>query len=79
MLKGGIYKITNTVNGKIYIGSAVDLSRRKRDHFWSLRKGTHCNAYLQKSFNKYGENNFSFEVLSTCLPEFCIEDRKRHV
>lgn len=59
----GIYKITNTTNGKFYIGSSVDLKKRKRDHFRELRNNIHCNSRLQNSFNKYGEDNFMFVVV----------------
>lgn len=61
---GGIYKITNLVNGKIYVGSTGrSLQRRKLEHFKDLRKGNHHNRHLQFSFNKYGESNFLFEVI----------------
>lgn len=61
--KCGIYKITNLVNEKFYIGSSNNLAKRRREHLWSLRKGNHVNDYLQKSFNKYGEECFKFEVI----------------
>ena len=40
-IKSGIYKITNTANGKIYIGQSVDVQRRINDHQRTLAKGTH--------------------------------------
>lgn len=59
-----VYKIENTANGKFYIGSTVRKKHiRKYEHFSCLRKGNHCNNYLQKSFNKYGEKCFSFTIL----------------
>lgn len=45
----GIYKITNTKTGKIYIGSAVDLRRRLYAHLKSLRRNSHDNTYLQNA------------------------------
>ena len=45
-MKSGIYIIRNTVNGKIYIGSAVNLEKRLYEHFWALRKNKHINKYL---------------------------------
>lgn len=59
----GIYTITNLVNNKIYIGSAINLSNRKSTHFYKLRNNTHGNPHLQNAFNKYKEENFVFEVL----------------
>jgi len=61
--KSGIYKIINLVNGKLYIGSAVDLKRRKREHWKEFRGKRHWNIYLQRSWNKYKEENFKFEVV----------------
>jgi group I intron endonuclease len=58
----GIYKLTNLVNNKFYIGSARDLYKRASDHFCKLRKGIHKNPHLQASYNKYG-NVFKFEVI----------------
>jgi group I intron endonuclease len=59
----GIYKIINVVNNKFYVGSAVDLKRRKTRHFSELRTGKHNNRYLQSSWDKYGEQAFVFVVV----------------
>jgi len=55
--------ILNFLNGKRYIGSAVDLKGRQQDHFRKLKKGIHRNSHLQNAFNKYGENTFGWIVL----------------
>lgn len=60
---GGIYKIVNVVNQKLYIGSAAVFKNRKQQHLCSLRKGTHHNKYLQSDFLQYGEVAFEFHVL----------------
>lgn len=59
----GIYKIVNRVTDQFYIGSAVNLQRRKTRHFSELRNNRHNNKKLQASWNKYGEEAFVFEVL----------------
>lgn len=59
----GIYKITNIVNKKIYIGSAINIRKRKNVHFCHLRKNKHHSKYLQNSYNKHGKDNFIFEIL----------------
>lgn len=69
----GIYKIENTCNGKFYIGSTKNLQKRKYDHFYELRKGSHKNKIFQRSFNKYKEESFVFEVLEFCEPEDRLE------
>lgn len=59
----GIYKLTNTVNGKFYIGSSINCNSRRKVHFSKLRSNTHDNKHLQASFNKYGRDAFIFEVI----------------
>jgi group I intron endonuclease len=68
-LNCGIYKITNTINGKFYIGQSVRLNGRKYNHFYSLRNGDHHSKHLQNAFNKYGEEVFIFNILLYCEPE----------
>jgi len=63
----GIYQIRNTANGKIYIGSSVDIERRWMEHEIRLNKNSHPNPHLQSSWNKYGEENFVFEVIEDVL------------
>lgn len=58
-----IYKIRNLVNDKFYVGSTMDTRERFRNHRNKLRRGKHPNAYLQASWNKYGEEKFVFEVV----------------
>lgn len=58
-----IYKIINTANGKFYVGSTMDTRERFRNHRNKLRRGKHPNAYLQASWNKYGEEKFVFFIV----------------
>lgn len=62
----GIYQIKNTVNGKVYIGQSRAIERRWAHHKYALKAGTHENAHLQKSVNKYGFSAFEFSVLENC-------------
>lgn len=64
--KPGIYKITNTINNKIYIGCASNIRTRVNGHLYDLRRNMHINSYLQKSWNKYGESMFVFETHELC-------------
>ena len=59
----GIYRIVNNVNGKCYVGSAVNLNNRWRIHKHNLKNKKHKNNHLQNAWNKYGEENFIFEIL----------------
>lgn len=58
-----IYKITNTINGKCYIGQSKDYKARFQGHKLQLRKNEHDNPHLQYAWNKYGADAFTFEVL----------------
>lgn len=59
----GIYKITCLGNGIIYIGSACNLARRRREHFSKFRRNVHETKRMQYCFNKYGEINIIYEVV----------------
>lgn len=56
-----IYKIENLINHKKYIGLTNNIVRRRNRHFTDLRCNRHDNSFLQKEFNIYGIENFSFE------------------
>lgn len=61
--KSAIYKITNVVNNKCYIGSAVDAYTRLAVHRSGLKYGKQPNKHLQFAYDKYGIENFRFEIL----------------
>jgi group I intron endonuclease len=75
----GIYKITNIINGKVYVGSAVNInsrwSRHKRDLFF--RK--HKSPKLQNSYNKYGNENFYYSILEECEKENLIIREQHYI
>jgi len=71
--QSGIYKITNLVNNKIYIGSSTNLDKRKYEHFYDLKLNKHHSKYLQNSYNKHGVDNFKFETLAYCPSEYRIK------
>lgn len=61
-----IYKITNKINNKIYIGSSIDVHRRWRHHIGASKnpKDHHYNYPLMQDFREYGIDNFIFEIIS---------------
>ncbi len=62
----GIYEIYNIIDGKVYIGQAVDIFKRKVSHFKMLEEDCHYNKHLQRAFNKYGKECFKFQILEEC-------------
>lgn len=72
-MKSGIYKITNLVNGKVYVGSANHFKRRWNMHTYQLKNQKHSNIHLQRAWDIYKENNFKFEVIEYCNQEDLIE------
>ena len=74
----GIYKITNQVNGKIYVGQSIDIQQRWKQHKQQA-DGTRCNNKLYKAIRQYGIENFLFEIIEQC--EFSreqLDERQRY-
>lgn len=62
----GVYQIRNTLDGKVYIGSSVNLDKRLPEHRRKLTSGRHSSPHLQSAWDKYGASNFVFEKLLVC-------------
>jgi group I intron endonuclease len=77
-IKSGIYCIKNILNNKRYIGSAINLKKRKYEHFHTLEKGMHDNDHLQKSYDKYGKSIFIFEIIEYIENKFILIDRENY-
>ena len=72
----GIYKLTNTINGKMYVGSSNDILKRFREHKKALRNNTHHSEHLQRAVNKYGISKFKTDIIRIVTKEeniFLIE------
>ena len=79
-MKSGIYSITNTTNGKCYVGSSINVDRRmKCGHLHDLRHNKHPNSHLQRSWNKYGEKAFKFELLEEVPKEMLVEVEQQYL
>lgn len=60
----GVFQIKNISNNKVLIDNSVDMESKWNRHKMELKFGNHRNKNLQTDWNKYGEENFVFEVLS---------------
>lgn len=75
-----IYKITCKPNNKIYIGQSIDVyDRLFRQHRTQLRNNSHDNSHLQNAFNKYGEENFEFELIKACKIKYLDRFEKLYI
>ena len=74
----GIYQIRNLIDGKKYIGSAVNLRARWISHRNSLIRGDHHSPYLQAAWNKHGASRFAFEVVEAVASKEDLIQREQH-
>jgi group I intron endonuclease len=64
--EGIIYKIKNSLNNDFYIGSTGNLKKRYYTHLNDIRSNKNTCIKLIRSVNKYGEQNFIFEIIEKC-------------
>lgn len=77
-MKHGVYRIKNISNNDCYIGSSLNFKERKRRHFRDLEKGKHHSIVLQRAFNKYGRDEFEFEILETGIDRNELLQREQY-
>lgn len=67
----GIYKITNLINNKIYIGQSIDIEKRYKNHIYFSKNPSsrEYNTPIHAALRYYGENNFKIEILEKCKKE----------
>lgn len=72
-----IYKATNLVTGKVYIGqTSQDFEERKRQHLRKARNGVKTVFY--NSIRKHGEENFSWEIIDQCTSQDELNEKEIH-
>jgi group I intron endonuclease len=74
----GVFQIKNMANGKVLLGSSLNLEGPLNMHKFMLKPGHHGNPALQQDWNEYGADNFVFEILETVQvkdnPNFNLDD-----
>jgi group I intron endonuclease len=65
----GIFQIRNLINGKIFIGSSMNLPGRKNRFDLEFTMGTMMDHVLLKDFQEHGKVNFIFEVIDNLDPK----------
>lgn len=73
----GIYAILNTSNDKMYVGSAVNIKKRWDDHKTRLNNNYHRNEYLQRAWNKYGNECFMFVTIEIIEDKLKLIEREQ--
>ncbi|HNM36071.1 MAG TPA: GIY-YIG nuclease family protein [Anaerolineales bacterium] len=74
----GIYQVKNTVSGKMFLGSSLNLEGPLNRHRFMLKIGSHTNKALQNDWNQLGADAFAFEILEEVKmkddPNFNLQD-----
>lgn len=72
----GIYIIKNIINGKYYVGSAINIKSRWITHKYNLNRNKHHSIHLQNAWNKYRPDAFFFETIQYCKKEDLISNEQ---
>lgn len=78
-MRTGIYKITNILSKKVYIGSSKNITKRWWQHKKQLNLGIHHNAHLQASWDLHGSSKFVWEILEECDEVSLIEIEQKYI
>jgi len=62
----GVFQIKNIANGKVLLGSSLNLEGPLNSHKFMLTTGSHRNEMLQKEWNEYDQDKFVFEICDKC-------------
>jgi group I intron endonuclease len=74
----GVYQVKNLANGKVLLGSSLNLEGLLNRNRFTLRNNSHTNKELQKDWNELGQDQFVFEILEVVQvrddPDFNLKD-----
>lgn len=72
----GVYKITNQINERVYVGGSIHVRDRDSWHRSHLKSGTAHNAAMQEDYKIYGASSFKFEIIEECSTDE-LEEREQ--
>ena len=74
----GVFQVKNLTNGKVLLGSSLNLEGPLNRHRFMLKIGSHTNKALQKDWDELGPDQFTFEILEEVKrkddPNFNLKD-----
>lgn len=77
-IPAGIYQVKNTINGRVLLGSSLNLEGPLNRHKFMLKIGSHTNKSLQTDWDEFGPDSFIFEILEEVKikddPNFNLKD-----
>jgi group I intron endonuclease len=62
----GVYKISNTLSGRYYIGYSTNINKRFKSHCYKLKQNIHDNIFLQRAYNLDGEDKLKYDIIHIC-------------
>ena len=78
VVPAGVFQVKNTANGKVLLGSSLNLEGPLNRHRFMLRIGSHTNKALQQDWDEFGADHFFFEILEVVQvkddPNFNLKD-----
>lgn len=77
--KSGVYLIKNNENGKRYVGSSSDITRRFYLYYSLYHITIRKNSLICRALLKYGYSKFSVEIIEYCDPKFLIEKEQYYI
>ena len=77
-IPAGVYQVKNKINGRILLGSSLNLEGPLNRHKFMLKIGSHTNKALQKDWDEFGPDSFILEILEEVKikddPNFNLKD-----
>ena len=80
--KAGIYRWINKINGKTYIGSAINIPKRLYQYYSKKNMETYLKkrkSAIYSAILKHGIANFKLEILEYCSREECIKIEQKYI